>query len=178
MHIWNVLHAARWKYRTQKSPFWHRRTTLSGCIFAAEAFTDNRKKNLLNNDTSPTCPHNIVDFGLLTAEICWRVWGTLANFNGFCILAALLHGTVVVGVIQTLRCWTEGTTYIGQGDHHVGHCPTFIGFGCIWFSLVLCYDYCLPTVVGASVFKWASRSLSFLRGCWTKRRPRLRLIYR
>jgi len=60
------------------------------------------RKNLLNTDTSPTCPHNMVNFGLLTAEICWRVWGTLANFNGFGVLAALLHGTLVVGVSQTL----------------------------------------------------------------------------
>jgi len=35
----------------------------------------------------------------LAAEICWRVWGT--PFNGFCVLAALLHGTLVVGVSQT-----------------------------------------------------------------------------
>jgi len=83
----------------KKSPFWHDRTTLSGCIFAAEAYIDNRK----NNYTSSTCPHNTVNFGLLTAEICWRVWGTPANFNGFCGLAALLHSTVVVGVSQTLR---------------------------------------------------------------------------
>ena len=60
-------------------------------------------KKLLNNDTSPTCPHNMVNFGLLTAEICWRVWGTRYNFNGFRVLAALLHGTLVVGVSQTLR---------------------------------------------------------------------------
>ena len=38
---------------------------------------------------------------ILVAEICWRVWG--ANFNGFRALAALLHGTQVVGVSQTLR---------------------------------------------------------------------------
>jgi len=46
---------------------------------------------------------NMVNFGLLTAEICWRVWGTPANFNSFHILAALLHvvqGTLVVGVSQ------------------------------------------------------------------------------
>jgi len=97
-------------------PFWHHRTTLSGCIFAAEACVNNR--NLLNTDTSSTCPHNMVR--LLTAEICCRVWGTPANFNGFHILAALLRGTLVVGVSQTLRRWTEGTTYIRQGDHHVG----------------------------------------------------------
>ena len=33
----------------------------------------------------------MVNFGLLTAEIR-RVWGTPANFNGFRVLAALLHG--------------------------------------------------------------------------------------
>jgi len=34
MQVWNVLHAASWKYRTQKSPSRHHRTTLSGYIFA------------------------------------------------------------------------------------------------------------------------------------------------
>jgi len=47
---------------------------------------------LLSINTFSTCPHNMVKFGLLTAEICWRVWGTPTNFNGFCVLAALLHG--------------------------------------------------------------------------------------
>jgi len=28
----------------------------------------------------------MVNFGLLMAEICWRVWGTPANFNEFRIL--------------------------------------------------------------------------------------------
>jgi len=41
-------------------------------------------------------------------------------------LAALLHGTLVVGVSQTLRRWTEGVTYVRQGGHHVGHWPTFL----------------------------------------------------
>ena len=31
-----------------------------------------------------------------------------------------------IGVSQTLRRWTEGTTYIRQGGHHVGHWPTFL----------------------------------------------------
>ena len=86
----------------KKSPFWHYRITLSGCIVAAEVCIDNQKK-MLNIDTSSTCPHNMVNFGLLTAEICWRVWGNPANFNGFRVLAALLHGTLVVGVSETLR---------------------------------------------------------------------------
>ena len=50
-----------------------------------------------------TCPHNMVNFGRLAAEIISLVWGIPANFNGFRVLAALLHGTLVVGVSQTLR---------------------------------------------------------------------------
>ena len=68
----------------------------------------------------------MVNFGPLAAKIVSLVWGTPANFNGFCVLAALLHGTLVVGVSQTLRRWTEGATYIPQGGHHVGHWPTFL----------------------------------------------------
>ena len=41
---------------------------------------------------SSTCPHNMANFGLLAAEIDPVVWGTPTNFNGFCVLAALLHG--------------------------------------------------------------------------------------
>jgi len=54
MQVWNVLHAARWKYRTQKSPFWHHRTTLSGYIFGTKACIDNRK-NFLNRS-----PHVLI----------------------------------------------------------------------------------------------------------------------
>jgi len=63
---------------------------LCGYIFATKAGIDNRKKNLLNSNTSSTCPYNMVN--LIAAEICWRVWGTPANFSRFRILAALLHG--------------------------------------------------------------------------------------
>jgi len=48
------------------------------------------------------------------------------NFNRFRVLAALLHGTLVVGVSQTWRRRTEGATYIWQGGHHVGRWPTFL----------------------------------------------------
>jgi len=74
------------------------------------------EKNLLNINTFSTCPHNN---GPLMAENCWRVWGTPANFNGFRVLAALLHGTPPVGITQTSR-------HIRQGSHHVGHWPTFV----------------------------------------------------
>jgi len=60
-------------------------------------------KKLLNSNVSIICPHNMVNFGLLPAEICWRVWGTPPHFIGFRAMAALLHGTLVVGASQTLR---------------------------------------------------------------------------
>jgi len=55
------------------------------------------EKNLLSGNISPTCPHNMVNlaFGPLAAAIISLVWGTPGNFNGFRVLAALLHGTIV-----------------------------------------------------------------------------------
>jgi len=67
----------------------------------------------------------MVNFGALAAEIGSLVCGTPANFNGFRVLAALLHGTLVVGVSQTLHCWTEGAIYVRQGSHHIGYWLTF-----------------------------------------------------
>ena len=61
------------------------------------------EKNLLSSNTSSRLAYNMVNFGLLAAEILSLVWGTPANFNGFRVLAALLYGTLVVGVSQTLR---------------------------------------------------------------------------
>jgi len=79
---------------SQKSPSGHHRTTLSGGIFATKAHIDNWKKNLLNSNIASTCPHNMANVCPLAAEIGPVVWS---------ILAALLHGTPVVGVSQTLR---------------------------------------------------------------------------
>jgi len=126
MHVWNVLHAARWKYRTQKNRHLGTITQICRAISSQLWHVPTIGRNLLNINTSSTCPHNMVNCGPITFENCWRVWGTPANFKGFRVLAALLHGTSAVGVSQTLRRWTEGTTYIRQGGHHVGHWPTFL----------------------------------------------------
>ena len=58
---------------------------------------------LLSSNISSTCPHNMVNFGPLAAKIGLPVWGTPPNFNGFRVLAALLHGSQVVSVSQTMR---------------------------------------------------------------------------
>ena len=86
----------------QKSPSAHHHTTLSGYIFATKARIDNRAK-LLSSNISSKCPHKMANFGQLAAEIDPVVWGIPANFNGFRVLAGLLHGTPVVGISQTLQ---------------------------------------------------------------------------
>jgi len=68
-------------------------------------------------------------YGELRPTSGWDRFGSLGHpyeFQRVHVLAALLHGTPAVGVSQTLRRWTECATYIRQGDHHVGHWPTFL----------------------------------------------------
>jgi len=69
-------------------PSGHYCTTLSGCIFAIKACIDSQKKNLSNSNISSRRPHNMANFGPLTADISLPVWGTAANFNWFCVLVS------------------------------------------------------------------------------------------
>ena len=80
----------------QKSASGHHRTTLLGYIFATKARIDNRKN-------CQACPHNMVNFGRLAAEIVSLVWGTPANFNGFRVLASLLQRRRSKEANQTLH---------------------------------------------------------------------------
>jgi len=84
------------------------------------------EKNLLSSNISSSCPYNVVNFGLLAAEIDPIVWGTPATFNGFRVLAALLHGSQVVSVSQICGVEQRAPPMFGrQGDHQVGHWPIF-----------------------------------------------------
>jgi len=87
----------------KKSTSGHHRTTFSSYIFTTKACIDNRKKMLLSSNIASKCPHNMVNFGPLVAEVISLVWGTPANFRGFRVLAALLDGTPVLGVSETLH---------------------------------------------------------------------------
>jgi len=81
MNVWNALYAACWKYRTQKIAILAPSHNFVGLYLHSWGMYQQSEKILLNIDTSSTCPHNMVNFGLLTVEICWRVWGTPSNFN-------------------------------------------------------------------------------------------------
>jgi len=45
-------------------------------------------KNFLSSNMFTRSPHNMVNFGPLTADIASKVWGTPANFKSFCVFAA------------------------------------------------------------------------------------------
>ena len=186
MQVWNVLHAARWKYRMQKSPNIRHLRTISQICRAVSSerrhvWTIGKKRvkqHYLFHMSSqygrlrPTSgwdrfislgtPTNFNRFRVLASLLLRRrspeanqtlhdLWLSpglvhyIYIFGGFCLLmefcyvqihfasksctllllAALLHGTRVVGVSQTLWRWAEGATYIWQGGHHVGYWPTF-----------------------------------------------------
>jgi len=82
----------------------HLRTIAQACwAISSQGMYRQSEKNLLSSNISSTCPYDMVNFGPLAAEIVSLVWGTPANFNGLRVLAALLHGTLLVGVSQTVR---------------------------------------------------------------------------
>jgi len=88
--------------KSSKSPYGHHPTNLSGYIFATKACIDNQKK-MLNSNMSSTCPHNMANFGRLTAEIGLGVCGTPANFYGFRVLPSLLQRRRSPEANQTLH---------------------------------------------------------------------------
>ena len=131
MQVWNLLHAARWKCRTQKSrqksPSGHHRTSLSGYIFAIrpKARIDNRKKLVKQRYVL----HMSSQYGELRPTNGWDPSGSMRHpckFKRVSRLGTVTARHLVAGVSQTLRRWTEGATCVRQGDHHVGHWPTHI----------------------------------------------------
>jgi len=143
-----VLHAARWKCRTQKSaknsPSGRHRTTCRA-ISSQLRHISTIGKILLNSNISRTCPRNVVNFGLLLVEIVSLVGGTPANFNGFRVLAALLHCTVVVGAAKLCGVEQMAPPILGRAAITLGigpHCsssffPRLISAVAEWLSTVL-----------------------------------------
>jgi len=72
-------------------------------------------KTLLNSNIFSRPPHNTANFGPLMAESC-----VLLYWQRYCTALQQRASAKLCGVEQ------EGATYGRQGDHHVGHWPTFI----------------------------------------------------
>jgi len=129
MQVWNVLHMARWKYRTQK---WRKNRHLGTIPQLCRAISSQLRhvstigKNLLSSNISSTCLHNMVNLRPTSGSDRFGSLGHPSYFQRLPRLDCVTARHVVLGVSQTLRRWTEGATYVWQGDHHVGHWPTFL----------------------------------------------------
>ena len=101
-----MLHAARWKYRTQK---WRKNRYLGTIAQICRAVSSQLRhistigKNLLNNTICSICPDNMTKFGPLTTEIGLEVCGAPANLNGFRLLPSLLQQRRSSEANQTLH---------------------------------------------------------------------------
>jgi len=103
--------------------------------------------------------HMFPQYGELRRTSGWDRFTSLGypcKFQLVSRLGSITARHLVVDVSQTLRRWTEGATYIRQGDHHVGHWPTFLVFS--FFShfqlCILLYLLLLPFVVNKSLSKY------------------------
>jgi len=101
-----LLHAARWKYRRQKRRKRRHLGTIAQLCRAESSqlrHVSTIGKKLVKQQYVLHMFSQYGNFGPLAAVIGSGVWGTPANFNGFRVLAALRHATLVVGVSQTLQ---------------------------------------------------------------------------
>jgi len=89
------------------------------------------EKNWLSGNISHRCPYNVVNFGPLATENVSLVWGTPANFNGLRVLAALLYGTLLVGVSQTaaLNRWRHLYSAGRPSRWALAHIYSFVWIG-------------------------------------------------
>ena len=144
MQVWDLLHAARCKCRTQKSrqklPSGHHRTTLSSYIFATKARIDNRKKIVKQRYVL----HMSLQYDELRPTNGCDRSGSLRHpckFQRVSRLSSITARHLVVRVSQTLRRWTEGVTYVRQGDHHVWHWPTFLVYSVFLLVYIRNFSY-------------------------------------
>jgi len=75
MHVWNVLHATHWKYRTQKLCKIRHLRTIAQCCRAMSSHL-RRASTIGKKLVKQQFLHNTVNFGPLTTEIGWQVWST------------------------------------------------------------------------------------------------------
>jgi len=161
MQVWNLMHAARWNTGRKKvAKNCHLGTIAQLCraISSQPRHISTIGKKLVKQqyvlDMSP-------QYGELRPTSGWDRLTSLGHPCKFQLVSRLGSVTarhLVVGVSQTLRRWTEGAAYIRQGDHYVGHWPTFLVVDVLVSSFILCIMHCSvllwpPYVIGqAGIF--------------------------
>ena len=174
MQVWNLLHAARWKHRMQKSrqksPSGHHRITLSGYIFfpivdtCLSTYRQSEKKLVKHQYLL----YMSSQYGELRPTNGWDRLTSLGHPCKFQLVSRLGSITawhLVVGVSQTLRRWTEGATYIRQGDHHVGYWPIFLVCTYSVFQATVLFGLWPPSC-NKRQFSWYLNTFEVSSICW------------
>ena len=113
----------------QKVAIWAPSHNFVGPYLRKEGTYRQSDKNLLSSNMSP-------QYGERRPTSGWDRSGSLMHpckFQPVSRLCSVTARRLVVGVSQTLRRWTDGATYVRQGDHHVGHWLAFC-YGVDWFT--------------------------------------------
>jgi len=82
------------------------------------------EKNLLNSNTSTTCPHNMVNFGPQRRRSV-REFGAPCKFQRVSCLGSIMARHSSSGYQPKLCGVEQRSPRIWQGGHHIGHWPTF-----------------------------------------------------
>ena len=128
MQVWNMLQAARGKYKTQKitknSPSGHHRTTLSGYIFTTKVHVDIGKKLVKQQYLL----HMSSQYGELRPTDGWDRFASLGHPCKFQQVSRL--GSITARLSSSRRqpnfaVLNRGRHLYSALCHHVGHWPTF-----------------------------------------------------
>jgi len=113
-----------------------------GLCLRNEGIHRQSEKRLLNSNTSSTCSQNMVNFGPLTAEISWRVWGTPADFNGFHVLASFVSDIAVFLLKRDVKLqltnrlgFVTAPTSLNGGQPHFARCLAVSWAGTLYIFL-------------------------------------------
>jgi len=126
MQVWNVLHAAHWKHRTQKwckkSPSAHHRTTLFRLILATKACIDNRKKVVKQQYLL----HMSAQYDELRPTSGWDRFVSFRHpikFQRLWRLGVVTARNSSTGLQPNFAALNRGRHLYSQGGHHVGIGP-------------------------------------------------------
>jgi len=118
-----MLHAAPWKCRTQKIAEMRHLGIIAQ--FYRAISTQLRHVSPIGKKLvkQQYLPHTSLQYGELRPTSGWDLLASLGHsckFQRVSRLGRILHGSLVVGVSQTFRRWTEGVTYIRKAAITLG----------------------------------------------------------
>ena len=113
----------------------HLGTIAPFCRAVSSQLRHRQSKKLLSNNVSSRCPHNMVNFGPLAAEIGSGVWGSLristgfASWQRYCTVLQQWASANLCGVEQrTPPIFGRATITLGIGPHFSCYLFQFIFF--------------------------------------------------